>query len=64
MKYMIKVIYDSKYNNFIRINSFECTEEDLRDFIDDIEYDKDIIGYDIYKVEKEVRKDEISESSR
>ena len=64
MRYMIRIIYNSKYNNFLRINNFECDTDDLDDFIDTLEYDRDVIGYDIYKLEKEVRKDEISESSR
>lgn len=64
MRYMIKIIYNSKYNNFIRVNSLECNKDDLKDFIDALEYDMDVIGYDVYKLEKEVRKDEISKSSR
>ena len=64
MKYMIKIIYNSKYNNFIRVNTYECISDDINEYIDDLEYDKDVLGYDIYKLEKEVRKSEISESSR
>ena len=64
MRYMIRIIYDGKYINFIRVNTFECNEDDLKGFIDALEYDMDVIGYDIYKLEKEVRKNEISKSSR
>ena len=64
MKYMIKIIYDDKYINFIRVNTFECNEVDLKSTIDALKYDIDVIGYEIYKLEKEVRKDEISKFSR
>lgn len=64
MKYMIKIIYNDKYINFIRVNTIECNDVDLKSTIDALEYDMNVIGYYIYKLEKEVRKDEISKSSR
>ena len=51
MKYMIKIIYDDKYINFIRVNTFECNEVDLKSTIDALKYDIDVIGYEIYKLE-------------
>lgn len=64
MRYMINIIYDSKYANFIRVNNYICNDKDIDSLIKLLEDDSDVIGYDIYKLEKEVRKDEISKSSR
>lgn len=64
MRYMINIVYDSKYTNFIRVNNCCCDDKDIDSLIKLLEDDSDVIGYSIYKLEKEVRKDEISKSSR
>ena len=64
MRYMINILYDSKYDNFIRVNNYICDDKDIDSLIKLLDDDPDVLEYDIYKLEKEVRKNEISKSSR
>lgn len=64
MRYIINIIYESKYDNFIRGNNYSCDDKDIDSLIKLLDDDPDVLAYDIYKLEKEVRKNEISKSSR
>lgn len=65
MEMIIKIYWRSKYDGYLKSNIYEINQEMLENgIIEDLNNDPDVVEYYIYKLEKEVIKDEISKSSR
>lgn len=65
MEMIIKIYWRSKYDGYLKSNIYNINQEMLDNgILDDLNNDPDVVEYSIYKLEKEVRKDEISKSSR
>lgn len=65
MEMIIKIYWKSKYDGYLKSNSYDINQEILDSgLLENLDNDPDVVEYSIYKLEKEVRKNEISRVSR